>query len=87
MTQMLHKQIYLHNRQQAQLKWLAKSRGVSEAEIVRQAIDREVLLSAIQSIAGDHSALEEFVRLGLSRRAAEGSAGRTWPRDELYEET
>ncbi len=86
MTQMLRKQIYIPKRQQAQLKRLAKSRGISEAEIIRQAIEREVLLTASRPAAGDRSALEEFIRFGLSRRAMEGTAGRTWTRDELYEE-
>ena len=39
MTQMLRKQIYIPKRQQVQLKRLAKARGVSEAEVIRQAIE------------------------------------------------
>jgi predicted transcriptional regulator len=86
MTQMLRKQIYIPKRQQAQLKRLAKKRGVSEAAIIRQAIEREVLLTVSRPAVGDRSALEEFIRFGLSRRVAEGTTGRTWTRDELYEE-
>ena len=86
MTQMLRKQIYLPKRQQAQLKRLAKSRGVSEAAIIRQAVEREMILTASQPTAGDRSALEEFIRFGLSRQAAEETTKRTWTRDELYEE-
>ena len=86
MTQMLRKQIYIPKRQQVQLKRLAKARGVSEAEVIRQAIEREVLLTAAQPAAGDRSALEEFLRLGSSRRATADTTGRTWTRDELYDE-
>ena len=85
MTQMLRKQIYIPKRQQAQLKRLAKKRGVSEAAIIRQAIEREVLLTASRPTAGDRSALEEFIRFGLSRQAVEETTKRTWTRDELYE--
>ncbi len=86
MTQMLRKQIYIPKRQQVQLKRLAKARGVSEAEVIRQAIDREVLLTAAQPAIGDRSALEEFLRFGSSRRATEDTTGRAWTRDELYDE-
>jgi hypothetical protein len=86
MTQMLRKQIYIPRRQQVQLKRLAKARGVSEAEVIRQAIEREVLLTASQPTAGDRSALEEFLRFGSSRRAVEDTTGRAWTRDELYDE-
>ena len=86
MTQMLRKQIYIPRRQQVQLKRLAKARGVSEAEVIRQAIEREVLLTAAQPTIGDRSALEEFLRFGSSRRATEDTTGRAWTRDELYDE-
>ena len=86
MTQMLRKQIYIPRRQQVQLKRLAKARGVSEAEVIRQAIEREVLLTAAQPAASDPSALEEFLRFGASRRATGDTAGRAWTRDELYDE-
>ncbi len=86
MTQMLRKQIYIPKRQQMQLKRLAKARGVSEAEIIRQAIEREVLLTAARPMVGNRSALEEFLRFGSSRRATDDTTGRAWTRDELYEE-
>jgi hypothetical protein len=86
MTQMLRKQIYIPRRQQVQLKRLAKARGVSEAEVIRQAIEREVLLTASRPAANNRSALEEFLRFGASRRAADDTTGRTWTRDELYDE-
>ena len=86
MTQMLRKQIYIPKRQKILLKKLAKARGVSEAEVIRQAIEREAVLSTAQPIAGDRSALEDFIRFGLSRRAEEDTTRRSWTREELYEE-
>ena len=43
--QMVRKQIYLLKRQNQLLKRLAKQRGVSEAEVIRQALEREAELS------------------------------------------
>ena len=86
MSQMLRKQIYIPERQQTQLKRLSKQRGVSEAEIIRQAIEREMLFTASRPLSGDHSSLEEFIRFGLSRHATQDTTERTWTRDELYEE-
>lgn len=86
MTRMFRKQIYISQRQQVQLKRLATARGVSEAEIIRQAIERELSLFASQPAVGDRSALEKFLRFGASRRAAEDTTGRAWTRDELYDE-
>jgi hypothetical protein len=57
---MTRKPIYISERQQVQLKRLATVRGVSEAEVIRQAIEQELSLSAPKPAVGDHSALEEF---------------------------
>lgn len=86
MTHMLRKQIYIPTRQQVILKRLAKARGISEAEIIRQAIEREVAANAARPVAGNRSALEDFIRFGLSRQATMDSTQRTWTRDELYDE-
>lgn len=86
MTQMFRKQIYIPKRQKILLKKLAKARGVSEAEVIRQAIEREAVFSTTKFAASDRSALEDFIRFGLSRRAEEGTTQRSWTREELYEE-
>lgn len=41
MAQIVRKQAYVKPRQDAALKWLALIRGISEAALVRQAIDQE----------------------------------------------
>lgn len=90
MAQMIRKQIYIQRRQQALLKRLARLRGLSEAEIIRQAIEREVEARATKSLPGDMSALQDFLKFARSRRAAGAAsvagAHRTWMRDDLYEE-
>ncbi len=85
MARMLRKQIYITRRQQEQLKRLAKAHGVGQAEVIRQAIERELLLAAAQSRVGDRSALEEFLRFGSSRCVTNAIAY-TWTRDELYDD-
>ena len=49
MTRMFRKAIYISRRQHVQLRRLAKARGVTEVEIIRQAIERELSLSAPQT--------------------------------------
>ena len=80
MTQMLRKQIYIQKHQKILLKKLAKARGISVAEVIRRAIEREAVLSTAQLVADDRSALEDFMRFGLSRRAEEDTTQRSWTR-------
>jgi hypothetical protein len=84
---MVRKQIYIEKRQQAQLKRAARARGVSEAELIRQAIDRQ--------LAGGGAALprnpEAWDRaLSLMRRLQQQGPipgrRRRWSREDLYTE-
>jgi hypothetical protein len=86
MTQMLRQQIDIPKQQPVQVKRLTKARGDSEAEIIRPAIEREVLLTASQLAVNDRSTLEEFLQFSSSRIATGDTTGRTWTRDELYDE-
>jgi len=87
MTQMIRKQIYIAQKQQILLSRLAKARGVSEAEVIRQAIEREASGGQTQPVMPDATALDEIIRFALARREA-GVAGQPlrWNRDEAYEE-
>ena len=42
MSQMVRKQIYIQKSQEERLKKVAEARGVSEAEIIRRALDNEL---------------------------------------------
>jgi hypothetical protein len=84
---MVRKQIYLHRQQNQLLKRLAKQRGVSEAEIVRQALEREEEVKSypIRESADGWVGIQLFVK---ERKAAYGGQGNPvqWNRQELYEE-
>ena len=41
-TAMVRKQIYIPRRQQTLIKRISETRGVSEGEVIRQAIEREI---------------------------------------------
>ena len=86
-THMVRKQIYIQKRQEALLKRLAKARGLSEAEIIRQAIEREIGGSPGQTITDDQAAWQELLNF-LERRAAESKPGQPyrWNREEIYDE-
>jgi hypothetical protein len=84
---MVRKQIYLHKRQNALLKRLSQARGLSEAEIVRQAIEREAGIIAAQATAVDRSAWQELIAF-LDKRleSAASSQAYHWNREEIYSE-
>ena len=86
-THMVRKQIYIYKRQEALLKRLSQARGVSEAEIIRQALDHEISGGAAQTPTPFQTAMDEFVELALQRRSLgiEGEPYR-WNREEIYEE-
>lgn len=85
---MVRKQIYLPKRQNLALKRLAKQRGVSEAEVIRQALDREADL-AMPVVHDSHKALEKiFAYVESLRNRPEFMQGKPYKfnREELYEE-
>jgi hypothetical protein len=87
MTQMIRKQIYIGKGQQALLARLAKAWGVSEAEVIRQAIEREGGTGLAQRLQPDATALEELIQAALQRRTA-GITGDPlrWRREDAYAE-
>jgi hypothetical protein len=86
-TQMVRKQIYIRVHQEALLKRLSQARGLSEAEIIRQAIDREVSGMPAQPSAADRSAWQELAAFVDARQvtAIQGKPYR-WNREEIYSE-
>ena len=85
---MVRKQIYLPRRQNQLIKRLAKQRGVSEAEVIRQALEREAEMSA-PVVRDRKKALDEIITFARSLRERpelmQGEPAR-WNRQELYEE-
>jgi hypothetical protein len=87
MAQMIRKQIYIARSHQKVLERLAEARGISEAEVIRQAIEHEATGRYQQSSGYDLDALAEFVQSARTRRddSAEGEAYR-WNRSDAYAE-
>jgi hypothetical protein len=83
---MIRKQVYLLRRQGLMLRRLAKQRGVSEAEIIRQALEREA--EAIAPVQGSGKALEGMLAFARKRRRKYSGEGEPfeWDRAEVYEE-
>jgi hypothetical protein len=87
-TDMVRKQIYIHRRQQNLLRQLARQRGMSEAEVIRRAIDRETTLQEIPLSEDSHSALENILQVAFAHgdQPAQTSEPYRFNRAELYEE-
>lgn len=84
-TNMVRKQFYISRWQNALLKRLSQARGLSEAEIIRQAIEKEVAGEAVPSTWSTLNAMDDFTRLALSKRGT-GKKGEPyrWDRAEIY---
>ena len=86
MSVMVRKQVYIEPRQEELLKQWAAETGMTQAEIIRQAIDRWE-----ESEAQRRSAQEAWqrARAFIEELRAQGPVpgqGRTWTREEIYEE-
>jgi len=85
MTAMVRKQVYIEPRQDELLKKWAQETGKTEAEIFRQALDRWI---ASEQQRREAEAAWEEERAFIESRITQGpvAGGRTWTREELYEE-
>jgi len=88
MTRMVRKQVYIEPWQEAMLKRLVQTRGVSEAELIRQAIERHISSGRLQFLPPDPTAWEQAYQFMLDLRAhgPVTGRGRTWKREDLYKE-
>jgi len=88
MSEMVRKQFYIHKRQHILLKRLSQARGVSEAEIVRQAIEREVTGESSLPPLPDRAAWDEIQAFVEARKAlgSEGDEPYQWKREDAYTE-
>ncbi len=85
MVQMIRKQVYIEPRQEAILKRLARMWGVTEAEIVRRAIDDEegVTSSPIRDLAAWERE-KAFIAEWMAAGPLPGE--RRWRREDAYQE-
>lgn len=87
-THMVRKQIYIHKRQEEWLKRASKARGISEAEVIREAIDDHAATSSNQELQGNQTDWEKAVGFmrSLQSRRSQFSEPYKWNREEIYEE-
>ncbi len=86
MAEMVRKQIYIEERHERLLKRISKARGVSEAQLIRQAIDRETV-GERPLLSPDHEAWNKILCFAKSRKALRSSVRPyRWNRSEAYEE-
>ena len=85
MPRMVRKQIYIESSQNATLKQQARTSGLTEAEIIRQAIDQQRTLVHLNP--RDRTAWE-LEKAFIAKRMAKGpvSRSRRWKREDSYEE-
>ena len=87
MAEMVRKQIYIEERHERLLKRISKARGVSEAEVIRRAIERETVGGKPVLLTPDQAAWDEILRF-VKNRKSHCPRGRPyrWNRLDAYEE-
>ena len=84
MARKVRKQIYLDPQQEAALKRQAEETGMSEAEILRQALAGQTRVLRHPAAALEAWEREqEFIRSLMAQGPAAGQ--RTWRREDLYD--
>lgn len=85
MTEMVRKQIYIHRRHADWLVRLAAARGISEAEVVRQAIEHEVTGTRASHAPSGRQAWQAALAFALGRTSEGAGSAYQWRRDDAYE--
>jgi len=87
MKNMVRKQIYIQKSQEERLKRAAEARGISEAEIIRRALENE-LKRAGYRLAYDSDAMKRLHKamLAQDKKPPVPKKKRDWKREDLYEE-
>ena len=82
---MVRKQIYIEQRHQRLLKQLSDAVGVSEAEIIRRAIEREAVGNRTRTLGPDPSAWEKIISFVEGRKGSPKKRAYKWRRQDAYE--
>lgn len=87
---MVRKQLYIYPQQNAQLKRVAESRAVTEAEVIREALESMLgnTTPAARAIQPDDESwrkLQKAMRESRKRTAGTGKAHR-WTREDYYDD-
>jgi len=88
MSRMIRKQVYIEKRQEQILKRLAHDRGVTQAEVVREAIDRAESPRQPSRRLPDPEAIREFLTFvrAIASRPRRPVTRPRWTRESLYED-
>ncbi len=88
MSQLVRKQIYIKKRQNTLLKRQAKQRGISEAEFIREALDKQLSQAITRPAKPDPEAWERALAFmkALHAQGPLPDRPRDWKREDLYEE-
>ena len=84
MSKMVRKQVYIESKQESRLKRMARELGLSEAELIRQGINR--CFERPLELPYDLSAWKEekaFIRQWITKGKVKGQ--RRWTREDLYD--
>jgi hypothetical protein len=83
MSKKVRKQIYILPEQEKQLKRVSESLGISEAEVIRQAIDTQMRAAPVHQNPSVWEDERAFIKTLIAQGPVEGK--RTWTRERLYE--
>jgi hypothetical protein len=87
MSRKVRKQVYIESYQESALKRFSERTGLSEAEVIRQAIDQHIQQKhTSRSVMRDPRAWErarKFAEELMAKGPVPG--GRTWRREDLYD--
>ena len=84
MSTMIRKQVYIKPGQEARLKEIASRYGVPEAELIREGIDRALLLQpAAHKDKDAWDRIKDFIRRRSKKPHIKGQ--RKWKREDLYD--
>ncbi len=94
MSRMVRKQIYIEEEQDAVLREVAEEYGISQAELIRQALEREIVGMRRAYFRYPEKirkkAFEDLKKFSEARKALKvetgAGEGRGWTREEIYEE-
>lgn len=88
MKQMVRKQIYIQKDQEARLKKVAELTRLSEAEIIRRALENEMHQTIVYRPLYDDEAMRRLAAFWeeLDKRGPVMPRPRNWTREELYED-
>ena len=92
MARMVRKQVYIDADQNRRLKQIAEDLGTSEAELIRRGLDylervevkRETVTPPVDPSAWE--AEQKFIAERMERYKDVPQTGRTWTRDQLYDD-